>query len=175
MLETAGSTTYEQLTLSVAGSRASLIPSPGSNEARRMTVTSGRKCAVLLTNSSPLGSFVRMCLESSSLSSMACYLTWKPWATTRFRLGFRLVPWTRRSQESGYSLWPSPNRSDARRCKFSLAVLAGEIEARHKRGVGMFFTEAVAADFGGYPTPEFVEWLMGFPVGWTDLGHSETP
>ena len=24
-------------------------------------------------------------------------------------------------------------------------------------------------------TPRFVEWLMGFPTGWTDLGHSGTP
>ena len=23
--------------------------------------------------------------------------------------------------------------------------------------------------------PEYVEWLMGFPIGWTDLEHSETP
>lgn len=23
--------------------------------------------------------------------------------------------------------------------------------------------------------PAFVEWMMGFPIGWTDLNHSETP
>jgi len=28
---------------------------------------------------------------------------------------------------------------------------------------------------GGQLNPEFVEWLMGFPIGWTDLDASETP
>lgn len=28
---------------------------------------------------------------------------------------------------------------------------------------------------GGKLNPKFVEWLMGFPVGWTDLEDSETP
>lgn len=27
----------------------------------------------------------------------------------------------------------------------------------------------------GQLNPMWVEWLMGFPIGWTDLGHSETP
>jgi len=27
----------------------------------------------------------------------------------------------------------------------------------------------------GHLNPEWVEWLMGFPAGWTDLDHSETP
>jgi hypothetical protein len=27
----------------------------------------------------------------------------------------------------------------------------------------------------GKLNPEFVEWLMGYPIGWTDLDHSETP
>lgn len=28
---------------------------------------------------------------------------------------------------------------------------------------------------GGALNPEWVEWLMGFPVGWTDLEHLGTP
>ena len=28
---------------------------------------------------------------------------------------------------------------------------------------------------GQYPHPAFVEWMMGFPIGWTDLGRSATP
>ena len=28
---------------------------------------------------------------------------------------------------------------------------------------------------GGSLNPTWVEWLMGFPTGWTDLKHSETP
>lgn len=28
---------------------------------------------------------------------------------------------------------------------------------------------------GGPSNPTWVEWLMGFPEGWTDVGDSETP
>ena len=28
---------------------------------------------------------------------------------------------------------------------------------------------------GGVPQPEFVEALLGFPIGWTDLDPSATP
>lgn len=28
---------------------------------------------------------------------------------------------------------------------------------------------------GEKPSPSMLEEMMGFPLGWTDLGHSETP
>jgi hypothetical protein len=37
-------------------------------------------------------------------------------------------------------------------------------------------TPTLADQIGGVPHPEFVEELMGFPIGWTiDLNASETP
>jgi hypothetical protein len=33
---------------------------------------------------------------------------------------------------------------------------------------------AICGDSGAL-NPQWVEWLMGFPVGWTDLGDSATP
>ena len=33
----------------------------------------------------------------------------------------------------------------------------------------------LADQVGGQLNPMWVEWLMGFPIGWTDLGDSETP
>lgn len=35
--------------------------------------------------------------------------------------------------------------------------------------------EALSFQVGGPLNPPWVEWLMGFPVGWTDLDVSETP
>jgi DNA (cytosine-5)-methyltransferase 1 len=35
--------------------------------------------------------------------------------------------------------------------------------------------KAMSAGNGGRLNPTWVEWLMGFPLGWTDLGASETP
>lgn len=34
---------------------------------------------------------------------------------------------------------------------------------------------SMAAGNGGQLNPTWVEWLMGFPLGWTDLSASETP
>src|SRR3990167_11142076 len=50
---------------SLEGSPVSLFPSPGSDAAQAMTVSSGRRCAVLLKKSGPVGSWLRMGLGSS--------------------------------------------------------------------------------------------------------------
>lgn len=30
-------------------------------------------------------------------------------------------------------------------------------------------------EYGGCPTANFVEWLMGYPINWTAIEDSETP
>lgn len=44
---------------------------------------------------------------------------------------------------------------------------AGQITEEERR--------SMAAGNGGQLNPTWVEWLMGFPIGWTDLNASETP
>ena len=60
-----------------AASHANHSVLPGSEAARLMTVTSGRKCLESYNSSSPLGLLVKMCLESSLWHSTRCFLTWK--------------------------------------------------------------------------------------------------
>ena len=74
-----------------------------------------------------------------------------------------------RSRANDYSLWPSPLASDSFRMKFSIAALCSA--PQKKRGNFTrteYLAEAVAIEFGGYLHPEFAEWLMGFPRGWTE-------
>ena len=87
----------EQLTLFQEDFRASPSPLPGSEEAVKMTVTSGLKCLELYRNSGPLGSLARMLLGSSIWHSTRCTLTWKTKVTPSKRLLFRLVPSTPRT------------------------------------------------------------------------------
>ncbi len=55
--------------------------------------------------------------------------------------------------------WPTPNSRD-----------------RGKDGPGRQGGSSLnAALVGGQLNPQWVEWLMGFPLGWTDLGDSATP
>src|SRR5574343_270525 len=97
----------EELISSAAGIPASHSPTPGSETARKMTVTSGRKCAVLSKHSGPLGSLVKMLLGTSQWASTMCWLTWTDSATPRKRLLFRLVPLAHSTDETGYGLLPT--------------------------------------------------------------------
>ena len=235
-----------QLTLLPEDSPASRSVSPGSDEARRMTVTSGRKWLGLLANAGPAGCLVRTLLESSAWRSTIVSLTWKASVTKRGRLFFRLAASAPGTGESGSGLWPTVTANDAKnngspsqmeRNPIALNTLvhliptprAEGFDAGAHRGkpdslhsfVKMFPTprvcsglrssgsnrseiydamdrngllptprsspnenrqtkptpsqlagthgKSLAAEIGGALNPAFVEWLMGYPDGWTDL------
>lgn len=207
-------TTYHQSTLFAADSLASLTVSPGSAEARQMTVTSGRNIAGLLTSSGPLGSLLRMCLESEQLSSTRCYLTWVIWNTPRRRLLFRLVPSMPRTAAIEFGFWPTATATDAQDRVPGTPHLTKNGTVRHanrhgttnfmrlsqvaklyptptstdankwnnktaqerrEKGHSVRLPNVAAPGAGGQLNPTWVEWLMGFPIGWTELEHSETP
>lgn len=77
---------------------------------------------------------------------------------------------TRESDCSCSPSYPTPTASDWK----------GSTGKGSRRGT---LAERVAIETGDqadqqptvYPHPDFVEVLMGFPTGWSDLGHSETP
>ena len=204
----------ELLTLFPAASPVNPSPLPGSGEARRMTVTSGRKCSELFQNSGPIGSLVRTLLESSLWRSTRCWLTWKTKVTPSKRLLFRLVPSTPRTggtdaRLSGMvKMWSTPKASDYKGSGPVGSKSADHDLKKHNlKGVVMFYpTPTTGAGLcggtgnfqqlkklqqagqiseeerrnmsqgnGGQLNPTWVEWLMGFPLGWTDLNVSETP
>src|SRR5690606_27875354 len=102
----------EQLTLFAEDTLASLSPSPGSEEARRMTVTSGRKCFDLFGSCGPLGSLERMLLGMSLWASTMYFLTWKVKVTPAGRSLFQLRASAPRTKGKGSSSWPTPTASD---------------------------------------------------------------
>jgi len=182
--EKSENTTYHQPTLFAEGSLVSLTVLPGSEEAQKMTVTSGRNISALLTNSDPAGLFLKTCLESLQPFSTRCYLTWKVSTTPQSRLLFRLVPSMPRIDGTEYFLLHTPT-STANQLSPSM---------RDGRYPGQWFPTPSARDWkgktgpgykhhslpdeiGGLPNPSFVEEMMGFPVGWTNIDEepSETP
>jgi DNA (cytosine-5)-methyltransferase 1 len=56
--------------------------------------------------------------------------------------------------------WPTPTAHNAKE---------GGFPAEYERN-----TPTLAAQAGGSLNPTWVEWLMGWPLGWTDLKPSET-
>ena len=83
---------------------------PGSEEARRMTVGSGRQCSMLLNQSSPLGRFSKILLESSHWgNSMEYSYVWGR-LDTKFALSaFQLTALGQNTLDIEYSLWRTPD------------------------------------------------------------------
>lgn len=74
-------------------------------------------------------------------------------------------------------MWPTPTAGDSRGS-------GSRNTANSKARPGISLTDAVRGDGGkgrrnspsiGALNPNWVDWLMGYPAGWTDLGASETP
>ena len=78
----------------------------------------------------------------------------------------------REVMKADQKMWPTPNASD-NRDRGNLSDPA--VQRRIKLGKQVGLTMAVKEKKGsGSLNPTWVEWLMGYPSGWTDLNHSET-
>lgn len=160
-----------QLALFPGGSPASHSVTPGSAEAQQMTAISGRKCIALSTKSGPLGCLEKTLLASSIWRSPLCLLTWKPAATRHGHLIFRLQASAHSTCAAGASssldelrLWPTPTARDWKD--------TGDLSNVPENSLlGRVYKNLTGHDL----SPTVSEWLMGFPPGWTDLEHSETP
>jgi hypothetical protein len=160
-----------QLTLSAGAIRANPSAVPGSVEARKMTAISGLNIVGLSKNSGPLGCLERMLLGTSLWGSTQCFLTWKHLATKQGRLLFRLAPSAPLTNGNGYGFWRTPTAGDGTHNHCDAPA--------HKRGtVPLMLTVQALRSEGvknGHLNPAWVEWLMGFTEGWTDLPHLAMP
>lgn len=145
-------------------------------------VTSGRKCAALLRNCAPITCLAKMLLTSSIWGSTKRSLTWKRRDMPSGHSYFLLAPSARGMSGSGLSSWglmfPTPLASDT---GTRTAVPRVEMTPRggfrglRKNGgkwaAGLsevvYFLEK-EADADMRINPEWVEWMMGFPKGWTE-------
>jgi len=107
---------FQNATSSPQDIRANLSVLPGSEEAQKMTDTSGLSFLPLLKPNDPLFAFSKMFLGMSLWASTKCYLTWKGKATPQGRSLFQLVPRTHFTDEtdsgSSVEMWATPNTMD---------------------------------------------------------------
>lgn len=136
--------------------------SPGTAAARQMTVSSGRRCEMLLKRQGPLQFLLRTFLASLVWHSTECFLTWKPSATPAGRLLFLLAPSMPNTGESECGLLAlTPNAA---------AFKGGRTIPRKgvKNPERNNYQDMCSLTLGmRYPLPEFGESLMGYPLGWT--------
>lgn len=156
----------EQLTWFAVGSLANLSPLPGSEEARKMTVTSGLKCLELSRKSGPVGCLVRTLLESSTWHSTLCYLTWKPKVTKLRHLLFQLAPSAPRTEGTGYGLWPTATARDWRSGRASEDTMTKNSRPLNE----VVYHESIGRTITGESlNPDWVCTLMGYPPGWLNM------
>lgn len=190
---------YIQLTFFPVDSPANLSALPGNDEAKKMTVTSGRRCLELSKNCGPLGLLEKTLLGSSIWGSTLRLLTWKHKVTPAGRLYFQLAASAPRISDTESQLWATPTASDG-----AQGGIIGKNDSFHTtangtlrkvnqngtdgsvglgRLVRMWATPTASdsegttggnrfslrTDVQGQLNPEWVEALMGFPAGWTNL------
>jgi hypothetical protein len=106
------------------------------------------------------------CVTTASESSSAIY---PQSGMTRNGMLYRRVHSVRHTHGKGCSLWPTPTATDWKGCSPNYK--------KNKRGETRTRSYLRAAchpdgvDGSTYPHPAFVEVLMGFPIGWTELNH----
>jgi len=100
-------------------SESNAVVSPGSSEAAKMTVTSGRRWLPLLKSYGLHGSLARMCeaLVTSQWASSAAFLTWKASGIKPSHLLLQLAASTPRTDATGSGssprkMTPTPTASD---------------------------------------------------------------
>lgn len=82
---------------------------------------------------------------------------------------YKRHPLVRRTYATERSFLPTPQAFDSKRAVMDHKSM--DSSRRHKKGG----CSNLAETFNGFPNPLFVEWMMGFPMGWTDLEGLETP
>ena len=81
--------------------------------------------------------------------------TWPRSGTMLNGIAYQLLPLVRLTDATVSGLWPTPLAS----------------ETGFRRGKFPQGGTSLSTAIGGTPNPPWVEWLMGFPIGWTDLDH----
>lgn len=163
--------TNSQLTLFTADTLdpASHSVAPVSALARMMNATYGPQCSESLTRLSPLGWLEKMLKVTYPWASTQCSMTWKIQVLKHNRFLYRLALSKPPTAVNGSSWFLTPRATDTGR---------GEKSETFVKRMGdrtEDCCQSLPSQLGGIPNPEFVEWLMGFPAGWTDLEASETP
>jgi hypothetical protein len=104
-----------------------------------------------------------MFLDTSTWASTKCYLTWKVKATPSNHLLFQLAPSMPRTDETGFGLWPTPTANED-----AAGTPNGKMQAMLGNHPDVRGTTPEEWQRGSL-NPQWVEWLMGYPSGWTDL------
>lgn len=163
---------YERLTLFPADSPASRFPWQESKKEKGMIVTYGLRCSELSESCARIALSARTLLDLFELRLKKYFPNCKASAIKQGPTVLRLMMSEDCTREKGFLSWPRPT-TGAPLCggthNFRQMVILrdeGIITEEERRNL--------TCGSGGSSNPALMEWLMGFPIGWTDLNASET-
>ena len=175
-------------TCSVDGSPVSQRATQESDWVEKITVGSGLNIAGLSKNYGQLGCLEKILLGSSVWNSTTCLPIWRTWATPGGRLIFQLVPLGRTTNGDGSGLLPAPCAADGKdEASGDLYAAINQVGRQRGKPRLRYWTpdancwkggnrgNQINQQIRGPLNPTWVEWLMGFPLGWTALDVSATP
>lgn len=165
--QSTGETLFD-LTSYVAATHASRSATQGNGEAKKTPGTCGLGYETPLAHFDPNTASWRMCEDTLALVEPPLLETLPPSAMTRNGVLYQQPAWEPITDATASLLWPTPKATLHKQTNWYLRPdgyrhNAGEIPPgwEHLSGKPMNLA--------------WWEWLMGFPTGWTDLEHSETP
>ncbi len=176
-------TKWRGTTLLTGDSHANRFLKPVSEKAKRMTVISGQKCSVSLNSQDRGGLLLKMLLELSTWHSDRCYLIWNPLdtisqETSRGIQSFRLYQLAVSTPPTGvieFGLWPTMTTFQID-CQERETIGNSTISEDGRRwGMSVqTYCRVNNINNGKELIPEIGEALMGFPIGWTDIGPKDS-
>ena len=161
---------WNQLTLFAGDTRVSRSASQGQETAPTMPAIFGRDSQTLLGFYDPDTHCWKTSQGTLVSDSVTFLQTWPRAGITRNGIAYQLRPSAHRTcaTDSSVSLhgtmWPTPTAAawaaTGQRLLLQQHVNNGTLTDEEKR--------SLQSGNRGRTNPEFVEWLMGFPTGWTD-------
>lgn len=126
-----------ELMSSVPVSRANRQVWQESGKAQAMLAGSGRQLSMLLDQSTPLGAFSKILLESSAFGNSKQYsYVWKRLDTKFGCSAFQLTPLAQITLDTGYSLWRTPQATDPDRGSGSVEGILKQNKNGHSMDLG---------------------------------------
>lgn len=172
----------EQLTLYPEDSPASRFPWPESSVGRKTSGFCGLKCSALSGSLGRIASSVRTYMESSALPPGRWSRIWSVKAITSscLILKLRLSELGTGGQDAflwGSTIYPTLKASDSKGTgPMGSRSAEHDLQRKNMRGCVLYATpcrgDATGTDVNGQLNPEWAEWLMGFPAGWSELEPS---
>ena len=159
-----------QLTFLAAGFPANPLVMPGSDEAQKMTATSGRQClrSLELLNRATLWAktFTDLLVGTTGWYSSRCVLIWKMKGTKYNRTFFQLRALMHHTEETEFGLWPTPCARDTQGPQAQeLKGLRGEPQDLQVESVPGRIRKITGVI--GQNNPMFYLEMMGYPQDWT--------